>query len=181
MKNRTTSKLLSYVLRHDPVALGLKMDAHGWVSVDALVAAVQEGSDTFNHETLDSEVRNNSKRRFEYNEDKTLIRACQGHSVPVDLGLPAMEPPDFLYHGTAVQNMESIFLSGIHRGSRHAVHLSTDKGTAKNVGGRHGRPVILTIRAGEMHRAGHVFSRSTNGVWLVKEVPTKFISASSTP
>lgn len=169
------SKFLSYVLRHHPDEAGLTVDSHGWASVDALVAGARERFPEFNHEILEIIVSSNSKKRFEYNEDGTKIRACQGHSIPVDLGLEPMVPPDILYHGTAIQNVSSIGLYGIHSGTRHAVHLSEDRETAQQVGSRHGKAVVLTIDAYRMQEAGHTFTRSANGVWLVNDVPAKFI------
>lgn len=171
------SRFLSYALRHKPQVAGITVDAHGWASVDALVAGVQREFPEFTHETLDEVVRSNDKKRFEYDLTGTMIRARQGHSIPVDLGLAPMTPPDVLFHGTARHNADSIYKTGIHAGTRHAVHLSEDRDTAINVGSRHGVPVVISIRAREMHDAGHVFTRSANGVWLVKEVPVKFLIA----
>lgn len=172
---KTQSKFLSYVLRHNPDAGSVTVDKHGWASVDALVAGAQREFPDFTHETLEEIVRTNGKKRFEYDVSGTMIRACQGHSIPVDLGLTPLSPPDILYHGTAEANIDSITLYGIHSGTRHAVHLSEDREMALNVGSRHGTPVVLTIDAYRMYEAGHSFTKSTNGVWLVDKVPAKFI------
>lgn len=173
---KAVSKLLSLVLRHHPEKVGVQLDERGWVSVCALVEGFQKhGHPEFTLETLDEIVRTNDKKRFEYDVTATMIRACQGHSVNVDLGLTPAEPPIVLYHGTVGQNVKSIQEKGIVRGSRVHVHLSVDKETAVSVGLRRGRPVILTILAQAMHRAGLPFYRAANGVWLTDYVPAEYI------
>ena len=126
-------------------------------------------------EGLKRVVATNSKQRFAFSEDGTRIRANQGHSVDVDLQYAPQPPPEILYHGTATRFLESIRSAGLQKMSRHDVHLSEETKVTLQVGGRHGTPVLLVIRAGEMHRAGFVFRRSTNGVWLVDHVPPRFI------
>lgn len=175
MNNQTTKKLskfISYVLRHNPQILNLTMDEQGWVSVAELLENLNDVS----MEMLENVVAENNKKRFAFNADKTKIRASQGHSIPIDLAYSPVEPPDFLFHGTAVQNIDSIKKSGIVKGSRHHVHLSLDEETAKSVGKRHGKPVILTVSAKKMYKAGHEFFVSENGVWLTDFVPIAFIA-----
>lgn len=125
--------------------------------------------------TLEKLVATNIKKRFAFNEDKTEIRASQGHSIDVNLGYTAKEPPEYLYHGTSQKTTEIIFKMGIQKMSRHHVHLSTDKGTAEKVGMRHGKPIVLTVASKEMANAGYQFYQSESGVWLADEVPIKFI------
>lgn len=168
---KKTSKFLSYVLRHHPEKLNLTMDEQGWVTVEELLQNLNNVSMT----ELEIVVAENNKKRFAFNEDKTKIRANQGHSIKIDLAYSPTEPPEFLYHGTATKNITSIQKSGIMKGSRHHVHLSADLGTAKNVGQRHGKPVILIVESKKMHIAGHKFLFSDNGVWLTDFVPTEFI------
>ena len=105
-----------------------------------------------------------------------MIRANQGHSVEVDLALPPAEPPEVLYHGTAAHFVESIRATGLNAASRQHVHLSADEATAIKVGKRHGKPVVLRIRAGDMHRGGTKFYLSANGVWLTAAVSAEFIA-----
>ena len=126
-------------------------------------------------EALEEVVATNDKKRFAFNEDLTLIRANQGHSVSVELGYTAQEPPVILFHGTASKSLQSIKNQGLIKGSRHHVHLSADETTAKKVGQRHGSPVVLKIKSKEMEAAGYVFFQSDNGVWLTKAVPLQFI------
>ena len=121
-------------------------------------------------------VRTSDKQRFAISEDGTRIRANQGHSVPVELGLLPQVPPEQLYHGTATRFLDSIRIQGLLRGDRHHVHLSANADTAVKVGSRHGQPVVLIVHAGDMHHAGHVFFRSDNGVWLVAHVPPAFLA-----
>jgi putative RNA 2'-phosphotransferase len=170
-----TSKFLSLVLRHEPERVGLKLDGAGWVSVNELLEAVNRHGVSLSIEELKDVVATNDKKRFAFSDDGLKIRASQGHSVDVELQYPPEVPPEFLYHGTPEKFVESIRATGLNKGERHDVHLSPDAVTATKVGQRRGKPVVLKIRAGEMHRAGHVFRRSANNVWLVDSVPAEFI------
>ncbi len=165
------SKFLSYVLRHHPETLDLAIDAQGWVSVQELLEKLNNVS----LEMLELVVANNNKQRFAFNEDKTKIRANQGHSITIDLAYQAVEPPLLLYHGTAIKNIESIQKMGIVKGNRHHVHLSSDVATAENVGKRHGKPIVLEIQAKAMYEAGYQFFVSENAVWLTDVVPVEFL------
>ena len=169
------SKFLSLVLRHDPARIGIVLDDAGWTDVEALLAACAAHGVTITRAQLDDLVATSDKQRYALSDDRTRIRANQGHSVPVSLGLPPTPPPETLYHGTVDAALPGIRAEGIVKGSRHDVHLSADLATATKVGGRRGKAVILTIRAGAMAEAGHVFYRSENGVWLTEHVPAQFI------
>ena len=170
-----TSKFLSLVLRHDPGKVGLTLDPAGWVEVDALIAAAARGGVEIDRETLARVVAENDKQRFALSPDGRRIRASQGHSVEVDLGLEPRTPPERLYHGTASRFVDSIRASGLHAARRTHVHLSADEETARRVGARHGHPVVLPVAAGRMHRDGRLFFRSENGVWLTDAVPVEYI------
>jgi putative RNA 2'-phosphotransferase len=169
------SKFLSLVLRHDPGKIGLRLDPAGWAEVGELLSAAEAAGVRIDRETLERVVGENDKRRFALSPDGTRIRASQGHSVSVDLGLARQTPPEVLYHGTATRFVDSIHDNGLHSASRTHVHLSADEVTARAVGQRHGRPVVLTIATGRMHRDGHPFFRSENGVWLTDAVPAEYI------
>jgi putative RNA 2'-phosphotransferase len=171
-----TSKFLSLILRHEPQRIGLTLDSAGWVSVDKLLEAVKRHGVSLTIEELKHVVETNEKRRFAFSEDGLNIRASQGHSVEVDLQYQPEVPPELLYHGTPEKFVESIRATGLKKRERHDVHLSPDAATATKVGQRRGKPVVLKIRSGEMHRAGHVFRRSANNVWLVDFVPAEFIT-----
>ena len=160
------SKRLARHLRHDPAALGLTLAPGGWVPVDTLVRAL-----SITREELDEVVEKNNKRRFAFDETGTRIRASQGHSVTIDLGLPDATPPDVLYHGTVAKYLDAIFREGLRPMNRHAVHLSATVETARTVGARRGKPVILRVDAAAMTAAGHAFQVSANGVWLTASVP----------
>jgi putative RNA 2'-phosphotransferase len=164
------------VLRHDPAAAGIELDAAGWVDVDVLLAALARHGRPLTREQLDHVVAANDKRRFAYSEDGRRIRASQGHSVPVDLGLEPAAPPPVLYHGTTGRVLDAAFREGLRPMSRHAVHLSADRETAVRVGARHGRPVVLAVDAAAMAAAGRVFRVSANGVWLTDAVPPEYLS-----
>lgn len=175
------SKFLSLVLRHDPERVSLTLDAAGWVAVDVLLAAVNRHGLALKNEELLEIVRACEKQRFALSEDGQRIRANQGHSVEVDLQYPPQMPPAILYHGTATRFLQAIRSSGLRKMGRHDVHLSAETKVTLQVGGRHGEPVLLTIRSGEMHQAGFVFCRSANGVWLVDHVPAQYIDFPSIP
>ena len=170
-----TSKFLSLVLRHEPERVGLKLGEAGWVGVDELLKAVNSHGVSLSLDQLKHLVATSDKKRFAFSEDGQCIRASQGHSVEVDLQYLPQTPPETLYHGTAVRFLDSIRQQGLQKMERHDVHLSAETKLTLQVGGRHGKPVLLTIRAGDMHRAGFVFRCSANGVWLVDHVPPQFI------
>jgi putative RNA 2'-phosphotransferase len=170
-----TSRFLSLVLRHRPQAIGLALDAGGWARVDELLAALAAHGRPLAREELERIVAENPKRRFALSEDGERIRASQGHSIAVDLGLEPREPPELLYHGTARASLESIRAAGLRRGRRQHVHLSRDAATARSVGARHGAPVVIEVEAGRMHRDGLALYLSANGVWLTAEVPPEYL------
>jgi putative RNA 2'-phosphotransferase len=170
------SKFLSYVLRHDPASIGLMLDPQGWVDVNDLLARATKSGRGLDRTTLHRVVAENDKKRFTLSEDGDRIRAAQGHSVKVELGLSPVDPPTVLYHGTADRFIDSILREGLRPQSRQQVHLSLDVATATAVGTRHGRPIVLLIDAAAMHRNGRLFYRADNGVWLTDEVPPNYIS-----
>ncbi|MFI1681553.1 RNA 2'-phosphotransferase [Streptomyces sp. NPDC020607] len=167
------SKYLSKHLRHSPDRIGLTLDANGWVEIDALLAAAAAHRFPITRAELDHVVAVNDKQRFAIDGDR--IRASQGHSVEIDLDLPPATPPAYLYHGTVATHLAAIRAEGLRPMNRHAVHLSPDRETATRVGARRGRPVVLSVDSGAMHRAGHVFQVSANGVWLTAAVPPGFV------
>ena len=174
MKNDSLSKFISLILRHHPEAVNIQLDEHGWADVEELIAGIKKTGKRINRELLEEIVQTDQKQRYSFNEDKTLIRANQGHSISVDVELKELEPPALLYHGTAVGFLDSIQKEGLKPMGRLYVHLSKDVETALNVGRRHGKPVVLKIRSGDMYRDGQVFYMSENGVWLTKRVDTKY-------
>jgi putative RNA 2'-phosphotransferase len=169
------SKFLSYVLRHAPESIGLTLGEGGWVDVVQLLERAAAAGRRLDRETLETIVATSDKKRFTLSEDGKLIRASQGHSVKVALGMEPVTPPETLYHGTATRFLEAIRAEGLKPGSRQQVHLSADEVTARAVGARHGKPVILRVAAGDMYRAGHRFYRADNGVWLTDAVPPQFL------
>lgn len=168
-------KFLSLVLRHKPDTIGITLDAHGWVAVDALLEGCNRVGKTIDRETLERIVRENNKQRYSFSADHSKIRANQGHSISVDLELKEQQPPVRLYHGTATRFLEKIRADGIQKGSRQYVHLSEEKETARQVGTRHGTPVILPIDTPQMLKDGYSFYRSENGVWLCENVPWRYV------
>jgi putative RNA 2'-phosphotransferase len=175
MKDKDISKFLSFVLRHKPEEIGITLDENGWTSTSELLSKINMKSFPISMENLENIVATNNKKRFAFNEDKTNIRASQGHSVAIDLAIEPQQPPEYLYHGTVEKFVPSIQDKGLIKGNRHHVHLSADKETAINVGSRRGKPIILTVRSGEMQAENYIFYQSENGVWLTDEVPPEFI------
>ena len=167
------SKYLSKHLRHQPERIGLTLDEAGWVEIDVLIAAATEHGFRFTRDELDHVVAANDKQRFAI--DGTRIRASQGHSIDVDLGLPPATPPPYLYHGTVARYLDAIRAEGLRPMNRHDVHLSSERETATRVGARRGRPVVLSVHAEAMHRDGRVFHVSANGVWLTRSVPPRYL------
>jgi putative RNA 2'-phosphotransferase len=167
------SKFLAYVLRHDPAAIGITLDGAGWVRVDDLIAAVGRHGRPLPAQTLRQVIQAPGKQRFEIRDGR--IRAAQGHSVPVDLGLASAVPPAVLFHGTVAGFLPGILAEGLQPGRRTHVHLSADQATATAVGARRGRPVVLRVDAAGMRAAGHEFLCAANGVWLTDRVPPAYI------
>lgn len=173
MSLKETSKFISLILRHKPETIGITLDEHGWANVDELIAGIAK-THPIDMAILEQIVAEDEKQRYSFNEDKTLIRANQGHSIPVDVELEEKQPPEILYHGTGEKYVSSINEQGLIPKSRLYVHLSGDEETARKVGQRHGKPVIYKVKSGEMYNDGYKFFRSVNGVWLTKSVPVKY-------
>ena len=169
-----TSRFISLILRHKPEEIGITLDEHGWADVQALIEGVSR-TQPLTLELLEEIVRTDDKCRYSFNEDHTLIRANQGHSIQVDVELKEAMPPEILYHGTGEKYTKSINKTGLVPKSRLYVHLSADRETAVNVGARHGNPVIYRVKAGTMNEDGYLFYLSANGVWLTKVVPIKYL------
>lgn len=170
-----TSKFLSRVLRHDPSAIGITLDSQGWVEIDQLLTQLARKRRPLDREHLNQLVETNNKKRFIFSEDGKRIRANQGHSIKIDLGLAPTPPPETLYHGTATRFLDSIRDKGLIPGSRQHVHLSDNLQTAIQVGSRHGKPIILAVSSALMHQNKHHFYLSENDVWLTDSVPVEFI------
>ena len=174
MSLNKTSRFISMILRHKPEVIGITLDEHGWAKVDELIEGVNKVH-PLDMETLEEIVRTNEKQRFSFNEDKTKIRANQGHTIPVDVELEEKIPPEILYHGTGDKYVESIDVTGLEPRQRLYVHLSTDRERAAKVGQRHGSPVVYRVKSGQMAKDGYKFYLSVNGVWLTKAVPVKYL------
>lgn len=168
------SKYMSLILRHKPETIGITLDEHGWADVDEFIAGIARDRE-FNMEMLEEIVRRDEKQRYSFDEEKVLIRANQGHSIPVDVELDETEPPEYLWHGTGMKYVSSIDVQGLLRKSRLYVHLSKEDKIAVEVGRRHGKPVLYLVKSGEMYRDGYPFYLSKNGVWLTREVPVQYL------
>ena len=169
------SKFLSLILRHKPETIELSLDERGWARVDELLSRANDAGVSMDRVLLRQVVEGNDKKRFSFSEDGLKIRANYGHSIPIDLDLEAVEPPEFLYHGTAIRFIVSIKMKGIVPQERTHVHLSPDEVTAMEVGQRHGKPIVLIIRANRMHEDGFKLYHSESGLWLTEKVPPEYI------
>lgn len=174
MKTSDTSKFLALILRHKPEVIGITLDKHGWANVSELINGINK-QQKFDMDMLEDIVTNDNKQRYSFNDDKTLIRANQGHSIHVDVELEESVPPDILYHGTGEKYVSSILQNGLLPKSRLYVHLSTDYNTALNVGSRHGKAVVFKVDTAEMISDGHKFYFSVNKVWLTEIVPAEYL------
>lgn len=168
-------KFISLILRHKPDVIGISLDEHGWTNVDELILGINKAEYYIDMETLEKIVNTDDKQRYSFNDDKTLIRANQGHSIPVDVELEEKIPPEILYHGTGEKYVDSIDKIGLIHKSRLYVHLSKDRDTAITVGTRHGKPILYEVDTIQMIKDGYKFYISKNGVWLTKEVPTEYL------
>ena len=173
---KETSKFIALILRHKPETIGITLDEHGWADTQEMIQGINaSGNHHLDEDLLEEIVRTDEKQRYSFNEDHTLIRATQGHSIPVDVELEKKTPPAVLYHGTGEKYTASIDEQGLLHKSRLYVHLSSDMETAKKVGSRHGKPVIYTVNCAAMAADGYRFFESANHVWLTEKVPVKYL------
>ncbi len=176
MDLKKTGIFISLILRHKPDVIGISLDEHGWANVQELISGINKTKGyNIDIPMLEEIVRTDNKQRYSFNEDRSKIRANQGHSINVDVELKEAVPPEILYHGTGEKYVDSINAEGLKPKSRLYVHLSKDVETAVTVGSRHGKSVVYTVASGEMFRHGYIFYLSENGVWLTKNVPVDFI------
>ena len=169
------SKKMSYVLRHNPGSIDIELDKQGWVDFEQFVDQLRSvGGADVDRDDVVQVIIESDKQRFQLEDSR--IRAAQGHSIDVDLGLTPTKPPPVLWHGTVERFIESIWSRGLVAGGRTHVHMSDSLDTATAVGARRGQPVILAVDAMSMHHEGHDFYQSANGVWLAEHVPSSFIS-----
>lgn len=174
-RQKRISKFLSYVLRHHPNSIGIELDRCGWVDVGELLRGAGQNGFRITLDELKIVVKENDKQRFSFSEDGIRIRANYGHSIAVDLCYSPVVPPDVLYHGTAARNIKAIRANGLTKGDRQYVHLSPDPETAKSVGKRHGKPIVLEVRSGQMHTDGYKFYQSGSKIWLTEYVPDEYL------
>jgi putative RNA 2'-phosphotransferase len=175
-KLESTSKFLSYVLRHRPESISLALDSEGWAKIDQLIRLANGQGKELTRELLLKIVATSDKQRFAVSLDGSRIRANQGHSIQVNLNLHPQIPPKILFHGTATRFIASIRTQGLVAGARQYVHLSVDRSTALQVGRRYGKPLLLEVNALAMSHSGYEFFMSQNGIWLTQAVPVDFIS-----
>ncbi|HBF4616110.1 RNA 2'-phosphotransferase [Clostridioides difficile] len=174
-KKDKLSIFISLILRHKPETIGIKLDDYGYADVNELIEKINNTGRNINIEILEQIVKEDNKQRYSFNEDRSKIRANQGHSINVNVELRELEPPRFLYHGTATRFLDNIKKEGIISKSRLYVHLSNDIDTAVQVGKRHGIPIVLKINAGKMYENDYKFYLSENNIWLCEYIPFKYV------
>lgn len=174
-KHRKLSGFLCVILRHDPSAAGIYVNEHGWANVDELIEKVAATGRRIDREILEELVASDSKTRYSFSADGTMIRCNHGHTIPVDLELPATEPPEYLLHGTGDVHVSSIDQQGLKGVKRMYVHMTESMEMALSVGSRHGRPVVYRVHSGAMARDGYVFFRSASQIWLTDRVPKGYL------
>ena len=176
-QNRLTriSKRLSLILRHKPESIGLNLDAQGWAKVSELLDCLKNSGQILDRKVIEEVVRTNEKQRFRFSEDRTQICANQGHSIRIEFTLKPSKPPAVLFHGTAARFLKPIYEEGLQKQQRHHVHMTEDTAMTMKVAARRGKPVLLGIRATEMHEAGYEFYKTENNVWLTDHVPVNFL------
>ena len=172
------SRFISLVLRHEPSAAGLVLDAQGWASLDALFSGARAAGIALDRSALAAIFAESDKARFELSLDGSRIRAVHGHSVAVETQGEPETPPDELFHGTAQRLVTAILREGLKPGARQFVHLSAGRDMALSVGARHGRPVVPSVDAAGMAQARLEFFRSSSGVWLTRSVPAAYLKLS---
>jgi putative RNA 2'-phosphotransferase len=174
------SKFLSFVLRHQPEAIGITLDSEGWAEIATLIEAAAGHGQQLSPELVAEVVATSDKKRFAVSSDGARIRAVQGHSTPsVDISFAEKVSPAILFHGTASRSLAAILREGLRPQQRQYVHLSQDVATATSVGQRYGTPVVLSVAAGQLQRDGHRFFQADNGVWLVADVPPAYLSVTA--
>lgn len=174
--DRKMSRVLSLVLRHDPYSIGLSLDDDGWAVIDDLIAALRKDGKKVDREIIERVVETSDQKRFRISEDGLMIRANEGHSVSINIQLEEKAPPTWLFHGTSVAAMDTIESEGLERKQRDFVHLSSEQASARKVAERKGKPVVIEIAAGLMHKNGHVFYQGDNGVWMTDHVPPDYLN-----
>lgn len=165
------SRFLTKLLRHDPQDLSI--DKLGYAKVKDILYKLDLTKDE-----LIEIVDTNNKKRFEFNSDKTLIRATQGHSIDVNVDMQLVKLNDIkrLYHGTSLSiYINAIKKEGLKSMNRLHVHLSDDVDTATNVGSRKGKDIVLIqIDAHQMLLDNIEIYKSSNNVYLTKYVDPKY-------
>lgn len=163
----TQSKRLAYLLRHSTLP-----NQQGWMEVKLLIS-----EHNFTESELTEIVDTDTKGRFEFSEDGSLIRALYGHSNGVSIEYQELTPPATLYHGTAKKYLNTILTEGLKPQSRNFVHLSENHDMARSVGERHGEPIILHIETAKILQNGGIFYKAQNGIWLTKFIAPEYITA----
>ena len=175
-KHIKLSRFLSLILRHKPEIIGLTLDNQGYLNVDELIKKTNNSGRYIDEKILDEIVETDNKGRYSYNDNKSMIRANQGHSISVNLGLLECKPPDILYHGTAKKFANKIIEEGLDKQNRLHVHLSENIDTAISVGSRRGKSIVFIVNAKEMYEDGCEFYVSENNVWLVDKVDKRYLN-----
>jgi putative RNA 2'-phosphotransferase len=114
------------------------------------------------------------KGRYEVKDDR--VRATYGHTVEVNLDLPTENVPDELYYPVTSEEVSIVLEVGLKPTDRRKVHLSKTAEDARAAGVvRTPDPVILAIDTEAARGEGIVIMRAGKTVYLVDNVPAKFL------
>ena len=167
------SKRLSYLLRHNPEELSISKD--GFISTIEILNKL-----SISMEQLESIVNENDKKRFSFSEDKTKIKASQGHTIQVEIKMKEYQGENIkIYHGTSKYNLESIKKKGLVPMKRQYVHLTKNIKTAKETGLRYAKRnhdlIVFSVLTDELIKNKIEILISDNEVFQVKNVPYKLL------
>ncbi len=171
------SKFLALLLRHRAEKFGLAVEAGtGYADLDEVESICTR---MFKGRVSRGDIlalvahSPDGKQRFEVVDRR--IRALYGHSQVV-VDYPTVDPPEFLYHGTAPGRAELILQSGLQGMGRTYVHLAHNVPYALQVGGRHSRtPVVLRVRAADAAANGVSFFCPDKTHYLARSVPPEWL------
>ena len=176
--DKRLSKFLSLVLRHRPDDFDIALDSNGFTDADALFAVVKSKyKGKYSYEDVvrvTTTPAQDGKMRFELVDGR--IRARYGHNKRVEaIAYQPVTPPEILYHGTPQTAVAAIRREGLSAQQRQYVHMATTVERATSVGARHGKPILLKVRARVAHEAGVAFFQADDEHYLTQSLPPEFI------
>jgi putative RNA 2'-phosphotransferase len=177
MNKTKVSKTVSYILRHHPEDFDLKLAADASVEINELLEALRRKFKDITKTDLIQLVKNDSKGRFSFLDNKQRIRASYGHSIEgVNPDYQAVKPPEILYHGTRPEVKDKILAAGLKPMGRNYVHLSVGIKEAEKVARRRTeRPIIFKIEALKAFKSGQNFYKTAADIYLTDKVSVEYL------